>query len=145
MTTAADRHRVRDILQARGASRAALLLACLFASACSQTNQATTAAVLSVPSAAASPLAELPASYPSYGLVNDTGKPVNVLGCGPACPRTHLAPDAELDFTLMNGRVTIQLADGRTTCLYLMHGAKPLTPPPREILRISKDSSAASC
>lgn len=145
MTTASAQQRVSGRPPVQAAPRAAVLLACLFVSACGQTNQEAPAAVLSVPSSGASPLAEVPGSYPSYGLVNDTSSPVNVMGCGPACPRTHLAPDGELDFTLMNGRVSIGLADGTTTCLQFMHGVRPLTPPPRQILRISKDASAASC
>ena len=128
------------------ASRTAALLSCLFASACSQPNQAAPTAVVSVPSADASMPAVLPvAEDPTYGLVNDMSKPVSVTGCGPACPRTHLAPNAELDFSIVRGQVRVQLADGTISCLYFMNGVVQLTSLPRQILRISKDASAASC
>ena len=127
------------------ASRTAALLACLFASACGQTHQAVPAAVLSIPSSAASPTAVMPDGPPTYGLVNDTSKPVSVMGCGPACPRAQLAPNAKLDFAIVQGQVRVQLADGTITCLQFLNGSLPLTPLPRQILRVSKDTSAASC
>ena len=127
------------------ATRTAALLACLIASASGHPNQAAPATVLTIPSPAAGPTAEFPTPYPSYRLPNDTSNPVSVMGCGLACPRTHLAPNEELDFTLRGGRVSIQLADGQTTWLYFLSGAKPLSPAPRQVLRISKDSSPASC
>ena len=127
------------------AARTAALLAILFASACGHTSQATLSAVLPVPSSAASTADVMPDGPPSYGLVNDTSQPVDVTGCGPACPRTHLAPNAQLDFAILQGRVSIQLADGTTTCLYFMNGVAQLTPLPRQILKVSKDTSAASC
>ena len=125
------------------ATRTAALLAFLIASACGHPNQAAPATMLAIPSSAASPTAEFPASYPSYRLLHDTSNPVSVMGYGLACPRIHLAPNEELDFTLMDGRVSIQLADGKTTCLYFLSGARPLPPPPRQVRRFSKDSSPA--
>ena len=98
-----------------------------------------------VPSASASPTSEPALANPSYGLVNDTGVPVRVTGCGPACPRTGLAPGAELDFSLGYGRVTVHLAHGKTTCLQIINGIVPATPQPRQILRISKKTSASAC
>ena len=127
------------------ALRTAALLAILFASACGHTSQATLSAVLPVPSSAASVADVMPDESPTYGLVNDTSQPVSVTGCGPACPRAHLAPDAQLDFAIEQGRVSIQLADGTTTCMFFMNGVRQLTPLPRQIFRISKNTSTASC
>ena len=72
----------------------------------------------------ASTAAEMVLAAPSYGLVDDTSKPAGVTGCGPACPRTHVGPDAELDFSIAQGQVRVQLADGRTTGLQSMNGAR---------------------
>ena len=122
-----------------------VLLACLFASACGQLDQGVPAGMPAVLSSAASVAPVTPWTAPTYGLVNDTSKPVSVMGCGPACPRAHLAPDAELDFSIAQGQVRVQRADGTTTCMQFMNGVAQFTPLPRQILRISRDASAASC
>ena len=127
------------------ALRTAALLAILFASACSNTAQATLSAAPSAPSSAASVADVTADESPSYGLVNDTSQPVSVTGCGPACPRAHLAPDAQLDFAIEQGQVRVQQVDGTITCMFFMNGVRQLTPLPRQILRISKNTSAESC
>ena len=145
MTPAADQHRVQARPRAHGVRRTAVLLAWLFASACGHTGQAAPAAVLTIASPAPYPPAGMTAAAPTYGLVNDTSKPVSVTGCGPACPLTHLAPNAELDFAIVQGQIRAQLADGTITCLQFLNGAALWPPPPRQILRISKETFAASC
>jgi hypothetical protein len=70
---------------------------------------------------------------------------VSVTGCESACPRTSLAPGTELDFSLGYGRVTVHFADGKTTCLQVINGIVATTPQPRQILRISKNTSASAC
>jgi hypothetical protein len=128
------------------ATRSFALLACLSVAACSQTHadRNTPAATLTVPSSA-SPTSEPAPANPSYGLINDTSKPVSVTGCESACPRTSLAPGTELDFSLGYGRVTVHFADGKTTCLQVINGIVATTPQPRQILRISKNTSASAC
>lgn len=129
------------------ATRSFALLACLCLAACSQTHTDSVApvATLAVPSTTASPTADPAPANPTYGLVNDTSKAISVIGCGPACPRSKLAPGSELDFSLGFGRVTVRFADGKTTCLQVMNGIIPATPQPRQLLRISKNTSASAC
>jgi glucose/arabinose dehydrogenase len=127
-------------------SRTIAGLACLTLAACDHAAIQHTAAANS---ASATPTVQSTVDPtppdPLYRFVNDTSATFTVTGCAPACPLEALAPGDTLDFAMGHGRLEFRRSDGLMRCANFVNGIAPLTPAPRETLKISSSTSATAC